>query len=505
MDTEHIERKSLIRRSEATVLDYGKLPPQCKDLEVAVLGAILLDSNAMTNVAPILKTEMFYVTAHMLIYSACCQLFIDNQPIDLETVVYMLKKQGNLDSAGGPYFVAQLTNAVGSAANIETHAQFIKDEWLKRMAITIGSMMIRDAYEDISDAREVIGEGINSLNNLIIDSTQEQIISFDQALHDKVLAIEEQGTKEGDEKYIIGKPTGLYTLDRKSLGYKDTNFIVLAGRPAEGKSTLMVQGVHLCASKKIPVGVFSLEMSQDELMDKFISIETGIDSERLQTGALLLGESSKLHRGAQRMAGSPVYIDDKSNTLQEIEAIAKVWKAKYNIQILYIDYLQLVEVGSDKKKQNMNREQELSLISRRLKKLAKKLEIPVIALCALSREMDKRPVADRRPRLTDLRESGAIEQDANMVVFVFRPEEHGISHYSDNSTTKGVTEFIIAKNRMGKKGTVRAKFLGAHNKFDDSEYSQFDIEYTETLATGTKEVEKKGAENNGAADDDVPF
>jgi replicative DNA helicase len=495
---EHIDivKKSLIRRSsDDYMLDYGKLPPQCKQLEITILGAILLESNAMLSVAKILKTEMFYVDAHQRIFSACCQLFIENQPIDLETVVYMLKKHGNLDAAGGPFYVAQLTNSIGSAANIETHALFVKEEWMKRKCIEISTVATKEAYEDTSDAREVIGTAINTLNNLIIETSQQEMKSFNQALHDKVLTIEEASQKEGDEKYVIGKPTGLYTLDRKSLGYKNTNFIIIGGRPAEGKSTLMVQGAHLCATKGIPTGIFSLEMSVDELMGKFISLETGIDSERVQTGVLKEGEHSKLHQAAQRMKDYPIFIDDMSNTLQEIEAIAKVWKAKFGVEVIYIDYLQLVEVGLDKKKMGMNREQELSMISRRFKKLAKSLEIPVIALCALSREMDKRPVADRRPKLMDLRESGAIEQDANMVIFVFRPEEHGISHFHDQSPTKGITEFIIAKNRLGPKAICRAKFIGATGKFDDSEFSQFQIEYNETSTPHTP----------NKTDEDLPF
>ncbi len=466
-----IVKKSLKRQPQPDYLEFGKIPPQAKELEEAVLSAILIESHCMMDVGRILKPDMFYVDAHQKVYAACVQLFIENNPIDLLTVVEKLKANGDLDSVGGPFFIAQLSNKIGSAANVEYHAMIVKEHWIKRKMISISSDVIKSSYEDTSDCHDVLGDSLTAFSNLMTDSTQEEARMWAEVLDDKILAISEASKKTGEEKFVIGKSTGLFTLDRKSLGFKDTNFVLLAGRPAEGKSTLMVQGAHHNARKKIPVGIFSLDMSADELMDKFLSAETDIDSSRIQRGDLREGEWDKIKIARERMLSWPILINDVGGiTINEIEAISKAWRAKQKIQMLFIDYLQLVEVQKEKGSYT-NREQELSQISRRLKKLAKNLGIPVIALAALSREMDKRPVQDRRPRLTDLRESGSLEQDANMVIFVFRPEEHGIPAFADGSSTKNVTEFIIAKNRMGPKGIARATFVGPSNKFDDSEYT----------------------------------
>jgi len=493
-------RKSLVRKTDFDYGEFGKLPPRAREMEVMVLGAILMESTAMTEVGRFLKPEMFYVDAHQKIYQAMVVLAIENNPIDLETVCHQLKKLGFLDVAGGPYYVARLMNTIGSAANVEYHALVVKEEWMKRMAIAISADTMREAYDDQSDPFDVLGDAVSKFSELLNDTSQQEARSWVEVLDDKITAIKEASEKPEDQKFVIGKPTGLYTLDRKSLGFKDTNLIILAGRPAEGKSTLMVQGAHINARKGVPVGIFSLEMSADELMDKFISIETDINSSKIMTGELTPKEWTRLLEARSKMLDWPIYINDVGGiTINEIEAIAKVWRAKNKIEMLFIDYLQLVEVPQQKGAFT-NREQELSKISRRLKKLAKNLGIPVICLAALSREMDKRPVPDRRPKLTDLRESGAIEQDANMVIFVFRPEEHGINAFSDGSTTKGVTEFIIAKNRMGPKGITRAKFLGASNRFDDTEYSTFEQEYVE------KKKEVGSAEfKSEQKDEDTPF
>lgn len=505
-------KKSLLRKSEQPdYINYGKLPPQARELEEAVLAAILLESACMMDVGRILKPDMFYVDSHQRIYTACVQLFVENNPIDLLTVVDKLKQNGDLDASGGPFFIAQLSNKIGSAANVEYHAMVVKECWIKRKTISISSEAIQNAFEDTTDCHEVLDKLLTHSSNLMTDSTQQEARMWAEVLDDKIMAIKEAASKSEDEKYVIGKPTGLYTLDRKSLGYKDTNLILLAGRPAEGKSTLMVQGAHINVKKKIPVGIFSLEMSADELMDKFLSAETDIDSSRIQNGALKEGEWEKIGKARERMLDWPVYINDVGGiTINEIEAISKAWRAKHKIEMLFVDYIQLVEVHKEKGTYS-NREQELSQISRKLKKLAKNLGIPVIALAALSREMDKRPVNDRRPKLTDLRESGSLEQDANMVVFIFRPEEHGISNFADQSSTKGVTEFIIAKNRMGPKGIARAKFLGASNKFDDSEYSNFNQEYTDhhetkpVPRTGKLFSESEKEQESSIPDSDTPF
>lgn len=482
-------------------IDYGKIPPQAKDLEIAVLGAILLEKDAIIEIQPILKPEMFYLDAHQRVYKAIMQLVAKNEPIDVLTVSQELKEMGRLDAVGGVYALAVLTNSVSSAANSEAHARIIKEMWIKREQIVLATRVINEAYEDESDAIELLNRSSDMFSNLLNSCTTNRTKNFADAVNDKVLDVREAAMNSGDQKYVLGKRTGLYSLDRKSLGYQDGNLIILAGRPAEGKTSMALQGAHLNAAHNIPTGIFSLEMGTSELLDKMFSAETNIDSANIRTGKLKQEEWERFNKATTVLEKYPLYIDDTAGlSISEIEATARVWVKKHGVQIIFLDYLQLVTIGG---KKTGNREQEISEISRRLKILAKKLNIPIIALCQLSREMDKRPAASRRPILTDLRESGAIEQDADVVIFIFRPEEHGIETYSETGTsTRGVTEITIAKNRMGAKGMVFAKFRGSSNKFTDEDYSKYAQSYDDPKDGVQEEMfDKKVAHDS----QDLPF
>lgn len=501
-----IVKKSLVRRSDNEYsLDYGKLPPQAKELEEAVLGAIMLEKDVFSVVGKILKSaECFYVDAHQRIYRAMIDLFAANAPIDQLTVTEQLKKNGELDAAGGPYYVAQLTNKVGSAANSEYHARVLKQKHIQRCGISFSTEVIRDCYEDTSDPFEVIGKAITGMNNLLdecrkgADRSMEELVNeFDADL----LSAEDS----------MGYETGMENLDRRLLGYNKTHLIVVAGRPGEGKTTLMLQGARAVARKGIPVGVISLEMSYKELMQKLYAMEAGINVRSLRTKKLTADEWQRYKRAKQFIATWPLHVYAQGGvSIQEARAVITGWKVKYDIEEVFFDYIQLATV-EQQQGHFKNREQEISTITRGLKGIAMELDIPIIALSAMSREIESRNKSERRPMLSDLRESGAIEQDANEVIFVFRPEIHGINKFKDGSSTEGFTEFIIAKARMDAIGALRCKFDGAYSCFrgDDDSYYDNDGDGITIYPNESRDSKEKNEEAPAASgdgfDDDLPF
>jgi replicative DNA helicase len=467
------DRKSRRKSSiDLSTMVYGKVPPQAKDLEEAVLGAIMLEKSAFDSVIEILKPECFYVDAHQRIYKAMQGLQQKNQPIDILTVVEELKMREELEVVGGPYYVTKLTNSVVSSANIETHARIILQKFIQRELIRISGEIIGDAYEDSTDVFDLLDDAESKLFEITNNHLRKNFDSIDQVLVKTVQRIEDMRNRQED---ITGVPSGFVSLDRVTYGWQTTDLIILAARPAVGKTAFalnLARNAALHPTKPTPVAVFSLEMSAGQLVQRILSAESEIWLEKISRGKLEEHEMKQLYaRGIQKLAQAPIYIDDSAAlNIFELRAKCRRLKNKHNIGMIIIDYLQLMSGTADRQS---NREQEISKISRDLKGLAKELQVPIIALSQLSREVEKRKEGSKMPQLSDLRESGAIEQDADMVMFLYRPEYYDITSNEMGESNKGETHVRIAKHRNGTLETIKLRALLHIQKFTDMEEDDF--------------------------------
>jgi replicative DNA helicase len=448
---------------------FGKLPPQALDLEEATLGALMLEKDALTKVIDILHPESFYKDAHKLIFSAIRRLFERSEPIDILTVTNELKKSGELDIVGGPFVITQLTNRVASAANIEFHSRIILQKHIQRELIRISSETIKDAYEDTSDVFNLLDRAEKNLFEVAQGNIRRNFQEMSQMVSEAYKQIEAarlHGTG------ITGVQSGFTQLDRITSGWQKSDLIVLAARPGMGKTAFVLSLARNAAiGFDRPVAVFSLEMSSVQLVQRMISSETGIPAEKLRKGTLDNTEWQKLSSMTGKLSSAPVYIDDTpSLSIFDLRSKCRRLKQMHDIQMVIIDYLQLMRGDTEGK--GGNREQEISSISRSLKAIAKELNVPIIALSQLSRAVEARG-GSKRPQLSDLRESGAIEQDADMVMFIYRPEYYGIEYDEDQTPTKGMAEIIIAKHRNGALDSVKLKFINHLAKFTDPDIEEF--------------------------------
>lgn len=439
---------------------YGKVPPQARELEEAVLGAIMIERDAFEAAAEILKSgNCFYVDAHQKIYSAMIRLTQKSQPIDELTVVEELRSAEELDLIGGPYFVTKLTNVVTSSAHIEAHAKIILQKFLQREMIRICGETIAAAYEDSTDVFELIENHEKSLTDISLSNETKQMTDIDNELVEAMQRIQE---RRASDDHITGTPSGFEDVDKITHGWQKKDLVILAARPSVGKTALAInlaRNAALHPTKPVTVGVFSLEMSTGQLMERMVAAESEIFLEKIVTGRLEEWEMEKLYRsGIQRLAGSKIFFDDTpALNIFQLRAKCRKLKRQHGVGLIIIDYLQLmsgIQEGRQATKSG-NREQEISFISRSLKALAKELEIPVIALSQLSRELEKRKGEAFIPKLSDLRESGAIEQDADLVLFLYRPEYHDIKADGMGESTSGETHLRIAKHRNGKLEVVK--------------------------------------------------
>jgi replicative DNA helicase len=442
----------------------GNIPPNAEDLEKAVLGALMLEKHAIHTVSGILSLDSFYSPKHQKIYEAILSLYKDGEPIDLLTVTEKLRKLGSLDNAGGAVYITELTTYVNSAANIESHCRIIVENYLKRRMIELSQETIKAGYDPTIDAFDLSKKLFKGVQDAIQDNTKSSIFST------KTLAADEYQQIELARKQkvaLTGVPSGLSDLDRLTSGFKDSNFIVIAGRPSMGKSALVNTIMYNTGSIfQYPIGVFSLEMSKEEIMSRLFSISSEIELEKISHRLNLSDEDmSRVQVAAGKIGDSPIYMDCTGGlTITDVRSRAVLMKMKYDIQLLIIDYLQLMRC--DGLTRNQVREREVSEISMSLKQLAKELEIPVIALSQLSRAVETRG-GDKRPILSDLRDSGSIEQDADIVIFLYRPEYYGITQDEMGMPTNNLTELIVAKHRNGKLGTIKTKFIGQFTKFTE--------------------------------------
>ncbi|MEN9337520.1 MAG: Replicative helicase [Bacteroidota bacterium] len=446
-------------------LEKGKLPPQAVDLEEAVLGAMMIDKKGVDEVIDILQPDAFYKDAHKFIFEAIFQLFTDSQPIDLLTVSAQLKKNGKLDIAGGDFYLIQLTQKISSSAHIEFHSRIILQKHIQRSLIKISSDIIEEAYDESTDVFDLLDMAESKLYEVTQGNIKRSSETAQSLVMQAKKRIEEISNKEG----LSGIPTGFHKLDQVTSGWQPSDLIIIAARPGMGKTAFVLSMArNMAIDSQSPVAVFSLEMSSVQLITRLISSETGLSSEKLRTGKLEKHEWEQLSVKVRDLEKAPLYIDDTpSLSIFDLRAKARRLASQHGIKLIIIDYLQLMTAGGAGKGGG-NREQEISTISRNLKALAKELEVPVIALSQLSRAVETRG-SSKRPLLSDLRESGAIEQDADIVSFIYRPEYYKIEEWDDDeqSPTQGQAEFIIAKHRNGSLENIRLKFIGSLGKFDN--------------------------------------
>lgn len=456
--------RSSRRKSDAELSNYlfGKVPPQARDLEDAVLGAMMLQKSSVSDVIDILRAEHFYHEGNQKIYAAILELFDRSEPIDILTVSAHLRKNGQLDTVGGPYYVTELTNRVASAANIEYHARIVAQKYVQRELIRISTEIINEAYEDTTDVFDLLQKAEQSIYNITDQNLRRDYQKTASLIKQ---ALEEIEITKNRTEDLTGVPTGIFALDRITAGWQRSDLIIVAARPGMGKTSFVLSVARNAAVDfKKKIAVFSLEMSAVQLTKRLISSETMIPLNKLRTGNLEEHEWIQLVHQTDNLGEAEIFIDDTpAINIFELRAKCRRLKQKGGIDMILIDYLQLMSgVSGDKK--NFNREQEISNISRSLKTIAKELDVPVIALSQLSRAVETRGGV-KRPQLSDLRESGAIEQDADLVIFLYRPEYYGIHELEDNSSSKGVAEVIIAKHRNGPTDTVLTRFIDSYAKF----------------------------------------
>ncbi len=452
---------------DLSTMVYGKVPPQAKELEEAVLGAIMLEKGAFDIVIEILKPECFYVDSHQRIFQAFQSLSQKNEPIDILTVVEELKFKEELDIVGGPYAITKLTNMVVSTANIDAHARIVLQKFIQRELIKISGEIIADAYEDSTDVFDLLDESESKMFKITNNYLKKNFDDIDTVLTKTITRIEELRNKQED---ISGVPTGFPTLDKITYGWQPTDLIILAARPSVGKTAFalnLARSAALHPTKPTPVAFFSLEMSASQLVQRVLSAESGIMLEKISRGKLEDYEMQQLYtKGINRLSQSPIFIDDSAAlNIFEFRAKARRLVHKHQVGLIIIDYLQLMSGSGDR---NSNREQEISRISRDLKSLAKELSVPIIALSQLSRAVETRKES-KMPQLSDLRESGAIEQDADMVMFLYRPEYYDINTDELGNSNRGETHVRIAKHRNGSLETIKLRALLHIQKFVEEE------------------------------------
>jgi replicative DNA helicase len=467
MDISNINKDRKFRRKATADLGsmvFGKVPPQSRELEEAILGAIMLEKKAFDAANEILKPECFYVEAHQRIFSAMRELANKNMPIDLLTVVEELRLRENLEFVGGPYFVTRLTNMVVSSANIEAHSRIVLQKFIQRELIRVSGEIIGEAYEDSTDVFDLLDKSESKLFEITNGHLRKNFDEIGNVLVKTIQRIEDLRNSDED---ITGVPSGFASLDRLTYGWQPTDLIILAARPSVGKTAFalnLARNAALHATKPTAVGFFSLEMSSGQLVQRILSAESNIELEKISRGRLEEHEMKQLYKkGIERLNNVPIFIDDSAAlNIFELRAKCRRLKNMHNVGIILIDYLQLMTGSGDR---NSNREQEISKISRDLKSLAKELKIPIIALSQLSREVEKRKETNKVPQLSDLRESGAIEQDADLVMFLYRPEYYEITSNEMGEDIKGQTMLKIAKHRNGSLENIHFKAQLQFQKF----------------------------------------
>lgn len=452
----------------------GRIPPHDKDIEEAVLGALMLEKDAYATVCDILKPDSFYEPVNRKIYEAIQTLGIQQMPVDMLTVTEQLRNNNTIDEVGGPAFIAELTSRVASAANIEYHARIIAQQYLARELISFGTEVAAKALDPTNDIDDVLQDSEGQLFELSQRNVKKEVVQIDTLIADAINTIQIAATRESG---ISGLATGYPKLDKITSGWQNSDLIIIAARPAMGKTAMVLSMCkNMAVEFNTKVAIFSLEMSRLQLVNRLIQNVCEIEGEKIKSGRLTDREWNQLLSRIGTLQSAPIYIDDSPGlSILELRTKARRLVREKGVQFIVIDYLQLMNASGMK---FGSREQEVSMISRSLKELAKELNIPIVALSQLNRSVESRS-EDKRPQLSDLRESGAIEQDADIVCFIHRPEYylHGAAR-DESPELRGLAEFIIAKHRSGSVGDVELRFRGQYARFEN--WNDVDIAYDQT-------------------------
>lgn len=460
--------KNSSRQRNSTPIDptYGHLQPQAIDIEKVVLGALMIDKDAFSIVSETLRPETFYEPRHQKIFAAIQKLNVDENPVDLMTVTNELLREGTLDDVGGPAYIVDLSSHVASSAHIAYHAKILQQKYLARQLISFASVIETKAFDPMVDAEELMQEAEGGLFDISRINMRQDFTQIDPVIRQAVDIIQKaSGNKTG----LTGIPSGFSKLDDITSGWQKSDLVIIAGRPAMGKTSFALSiAKNVVVDYRTPVAFFSLEMNNVQLVDRLISNVCEIEGKKIMNGQLSQDEWARLDKNLKKLTGAPLYIDDTPGmSIFELRTKARRLVREKGVQLIMIDYLQLMNANGTR---FGNRQEEVSTISRSLKGLAKELDIPIIALSQLNRTVENREgLEGKRPQLSDLRESGAIEQDADMVLFVHRPEYYHLYEDEKGNDLRGKAQILIAKHRKGATGDVLLAFQGQYTRFANPE------------------------------------
>ena len=490
--------KRTLKATPTSQID-GKLQPQALELEKAVLGALMIDNESLSDAIDSLQAEYFYAPKHQKIFEAIVNLFNNTQPVDILTVSEELKRMEMFKEIGGLAYISELTNNVSSSSNTEFHARIIAEKFIKRSLINISRKISNDAFDDSVDIFDLLNDAEANLFTVTEGTLRK---SYDKMSFLIKGALENIETLRNKEDGLSGVPSGFTNVDRVTSGWQKSDLVIVAARPGMGKTAFaLTMARNVAVDHNTPIGFFSLEMSSEQLVNRLIASEAELGASKLRKGDLADHEMVQLHEKIKHLSEAPIFIDDTPGlSIFELRAKARRLVKNHGVGIIMIDYLQLMTAGGT----GGNREQEISTISRSLKGIAKELKIPVIALSQVNRGVESRTgVGSKRPMLSDLRESGAIEQDADIVTFIYRPEYYKIYEWDNGDDSRGQGELIIAKHRNGSLNNVRLKFTGEFAKFSDLDY--FDGGDYENEDGNNSSMISMSSSMNEDKDGDAPF
>ncbi|NOY36513.1 MAG: replicative DNA helicase [Chlorobi bacterium] len=482
-------------------VEMGKVPPQAVELEEAVLGAVMLEKDAILAVLDILVPESFYREAHRKIYAAIVDLSSNEKPIDILTVKDELKKRGQLEEVGGAYYISQLTSRIVSAAHVEFHARIIAQKFIQRELIRISNEILSRSFDESVDVDDLLDFSEQELFQIAEGYIKRETSKINVLVHKAIEQMQEAAKRKDN---LSGVPSGFTKLDRLTSGWQRSDLVIIAARPSMGKTAFALSMArNITIEHERPVAVFSLEMSSLQLVNRLIVSETELGVHKIRNGHLNDDEWKHLESKIKSLIDAPLFIDDTpAISLFEFRAKCRRLKMQYGVEVIIVDYLQLMTAPNDARG---NREQEVSTISRTLKAVAKELDVPIIALSQLNRSVELRS-GSKRPQLSDLRESGAIEQDADMVIFIHRAEKYGITEDSEGNSTKGLAEIILAKHRNGPIGDVILRFKDDLAKFSEPEDDFLALEENAAFTTMTLNSRMNNDfEAPASGKDQIPF
>ena len=493
MPDNNTSNNSARRRQRATTpidTGLGHMPPQSVETERTVLGALMIDKDAFTVVSEILRPETFYEPRNQKVFAAIQTLSVNERPVDLVTVTEQLKRDGTLEDVGGQLYIYELTANVASSAHVEYHARILAQKFLARQLIHFASDIETKSFDESNDIEVVMQEAEGQLFELSQKNMRQDYTQIDPVVKQAVAIMQKAASNTGG---LTGVPSGFTKLDDITSGWQKSDLIIIAGRPAMGKTSFALSiAKNVAVDQRIPVAFFSLEMNNVQLVNRLISNTCEIEGKKVMTGQLSDADWDRFDRNIRKLEGAPLYVDETPGlSIFELRTKARRLAREKKVELTMIDYLQLMNANGMR---FGNRQEEVSNISRSLKQLAKELDIPIMALSQLNRSVEQRGDAEggKRPQLSDLRESGAIEQDADMVLFVHRPEYYHILHDEQGNDLRGMAQIIIAKHRKGAVGDVLLNFRGEFTRFANPE---------DTYVPPTQGGEIMGSRINGGYDD----